>query len=199
MTSTITELNTTLIFDLIRWAETDEAIEALRGQWYQGAWNRVDLNDLDASTRRALMEAINRPEHVKPDTEGGLCQTAYCMAGGAAVMADYRFVYELGEDDHVPNVVTAERCIKEEPTDQRDPSGRVIWRDVPGESPRDIGAVGQEVLGLTDSEADIFFAAENGLDELKAMVNLFCNDRRLPLMFPDHPIFDPDDLDDDDD
>lgn len=170
------ELNVTLIYDLLKWAEGDEALAAKFrnwGTWEQGVWARVDLNEMrDLGIRRTTAE-------IEVARRNGVCQTAYCMAGQAVAQSDYRIIMDDG---------SASDCIKEQPTDRKNARGFTIWEDVPNAPQREIWSVAQEILGLTYVEQSQFFQGDNKLDRLRELANLFTDVRGLPLLFPDDRI-----------
>jgi hypothetical protein len=119
------------------------------------------------------------------------------MAGQAVVQNGYRILYENdgaiqnppagddGGDAHLSGMwLAASRCIKQQPTGTYDNRGRMIYEDVPGAQYEYIENVGQEVLGLTDDEADWFFESGNDISRLKGLVNGIATIRNLPMPFP---------------
>lgn len=169
------DLDFTLLFDLIRWAAQDEAVlNRFVGTWDQGSWAWIDGTDL----RRLGIEPEDDAE-IEVARRNGLCGSSYCIAGQAAMQADYRLIAYSG---------SAEQCIKERPTDQVNDKGLTIWQDVPGAQPEQIMDVGRDVLGLTQVESEKLFDGSNDIDRLRGLANLFCQVRSLPLLFPDDPI-----------
>lgn len=165
-------LDTTLLFNMITWAEQDEEIQnyglfAGWGLWNQGSWA---INDNPAEAPAA--QWVEDPH----DTS---CQTSYCMAGQAAHQAGYRAIFQ--------GLHSGEACIKQE-TAGRTKQGYTIWQDVTNAPIESIAIVGRRVLGLTDDEADLFFEGDNELDDLRRLANTFCFGRDLPLLFPNDPI-----------
>lgn len=204
MTTTATELDVSLLYDLLRWAALEDAYTAdprfaTWGQWDQGTWARLDMSGLSTDERAELIAAINQERHVSLG-RNGVCRTAYCMAGQTVAQANYRLVYNVDpQNPGVQRQLIADLCIAEEATGEKDEKGRTIYRDVPGAQQREVREVGAEVLGLDDYEAALFFDGDNDLDKLQRMANLFCHARGLPLLYPDMPIYNPlDDHDDDD-
>lgn len=168
------ELNATLLFDLVRWAEMDEQdiqfTEAKFrnwGHWYQGHWAQTEMPELTEEERQAL--------------RNGACQTSYCIAGQAVHQGGYRLDYE--SDGYANNVV------QQRMTDLRTPRGVPIWEDVPGAQRQDIAEVAQELLGLTSDEAGNLFGGDNEVGHLKQYANLFALARRLPPLFADADIY----------
>jgi hypothetical protein len=187
--TTLPALDTVLLFDLIRWAEQDEAIDhAWWGTWDQSSWGWV-MTDEEVKARR-----------------NGSCKTAYCMAGQAAHQAGYRLVFDYSDtitreidmhdgthfDGHV---ATASTCVPQRDTGRKNSKGYPIFEDVPGGEVEQVSIVGRQALGLTHAESDYFFEGDNGIDALKMMANRFCQDRGQPLLFPDWEVYDPDDYD----
>ena len=191
--TTLPTLNSVLLFDLIRWAEHDDAIDAARwGTWDQSSWGWVKVED-------QMKEARN-----------GACKTAYCMAGQAAHQGGYRLLFDTGDVHSVDiemydghhyegDVASASDCVQQRPTNRRDSKGVIIWEDVPGADERPVSEVGREVLGLTSDEAEVFFEGDNDLHRLRSMANRFCQDRALPLLYPYDEVWDGDYPDPDDD
>lgn len=197
-TNTLSEIDVEMIFKLIKWAEQDEKFLnefATWGKWNQGLWGAADENFL-----RNMFGDPEDPEAMKV-VRNGECQTAFCMAGQAAVQTGHRLIFNDTTDIHNAEsssyiaAVSAAECVPQEPVG-RDEKGRVIYRDVEGESPRYISDVAREALGLEYEEADRFFNGDNGITDLKEYANWFCNRRNLPLLFPDADIYDDGESDD---
>lgn len=193
-------MNAEMLYDLIAWAEfdQDELTKPLTlaerfarwGHWGQGAWS---------------IKTIRQPmtmEQAQVALSNGACQTSYCMAGQAVVQSHYRIIYtdryDIAQDGVLKpdQQLIAEFCIRQ--IESLDPTTGLTTRvDDPTAERRYISDVAQEVLGLDYDEASRFFEANNDLDDLKQMVNGFCDTRRLPLLYPTHGIWeDPDDDDD---
>jgi hypothetical protein len=190
--TTTEELNAPLLFQLIQWAERDERDGEFQGwgHWDQSAWGWVPTD----------------PKEVR----NGACQSAYCMAGQAAHQAGWRLLYDggdeiirsvLSDDSKVwqGSAISASECVPQRNTGVKDSKGFDIWEDIPGGEAQPISVVGREALGLESDEAEMFFDGDNTLDTLKEMANLFCQDRGLPLLYPNEPIYVAPDPDDDSD
>lgn len=196
-TSTPPELDVEMIFKLIKWAEQDEKFldeYVTWGKWDQSLWGAADKRFLER-----MFGDPEDPEAMKA-VRNGECRTAFCMAGQAAVQTGHRLIFNDETDlrdtsyQWMPAVSAAE-CVPQEPVG-RDEKGRVIYRDIEGESPRYISDVAREALGLEYEEADRFFNGDNGVTDLKEYANWFCNRRNLPLLFPDADIYDDGESDD---
>lgn len=171
------ELNVGLLFDLVKWAEGDEALaQRYRnwGTWKQGLWAEIDWNEL-------AVHGIDPEDggEVEIARRNGVCGSAYCMAGQAVAQSDYRIIMEDGG---------ASNCIKEEWTGEVNEKGWQVWQDVPGARREAISDVAATVLGLTYVEQSQFFNGDNELPRLRELANLFTDARRMPLLFPDEPI-----------
>lgn len=183
------------IYDAIRWARQDEAwlaslsqADLIRwGNWEQGAW----------ATLRAPFELREQMEDARGridlDTlteriRSGECQTAYCMAGQRVNQAGYRMVFD-------PSMIfddsgdTANFCIQQEPTQERDNNNRVIWKDVEDAEMVSISQTAQQLMGITVFESGLFFESDNGPDYLAELANGMCRRRGIPLMFPDNETY----------
>lgn len=169
------ELDTLLIFQLIKWAEADEEwskvgqqVEEFAGwgHWVQGSWAGVsDQNGVLTQEDRVAQR-------------NGECGTSFCMAGQAAWQSGYRMLFDN------PTRAQASACVQQEITDGVDAKGYQIWRDVPGAPARSIQEVAQERLGLTEDESNVFFEGDNTVRMLKGFANTMCAARALPLLFP---------------
>lgn len=169
-------LNLPAITTLIEWAEGDEALAARFGTWNQGLWAQVLLSE-DASPRDTV-----DTERVAEETRNGVCETAYCMAGQTVVQAGYRLIYtHNGYEEGRPSFSTAE-CIRQEFAGRR-PNGTPIFRDT-GDVMA-ISTAAQRILGMDYSEQSAFFDGDNKVEDLKHMVNAFCQRRGLPEQYPD--------------
>lgn len=166
------ELNTDMIYDLIKWAEADQKGEndslfKTWGKWDQGLW----ANGPKKSKKVGAQEI----------KETNLCGTAFCMAGQAVAQSDYRMILESGEGDSWG----ATYCVRVEPTGKVTGKGVPLYRDVPGARAERISQVARKVLGLASDEVDFFFEGTNSLYTLKAVANGMCARRGLDVMFPD--------------
>lgn len=166
------ELNTALIYDMVAWAEKKEerrSVWANWGNWKQGVWADLTMSHTE---REGLPVNLT----LGMVQEKNVCGTAFCMAGQAVAQAGYEFI-GLGGGVSVNN------CIKVEPTDEFDDKGFRVMREV-GEE-RSIEQVGAEVLGLDGDEKGWFFAGNNPIEYLKSLSNGLCEERGLPVLFPD--------------
>lgn len=170
-------LNMPALTTLITWAEGDEALAQRFGTWNQGQWAHVLLAE-DAT----WVDDIDT-ERVVEETRNGACQTAYCMAGQTVVQAGYRLIYRhYGYDEGKPSFNTSD-CIKQEWTGRRRPNGTPIMEDT-GEV-MSISTAAAQILGLDYDEYNSFFDGDNGIEDLKHMVNAMCFRRGLPEPYPD--------------
>jgi hypothetical protein len=192
MTTATQTLNSLLLYDRIKWAEAGERLDdhPSWGHWGQGSW--AVMNDVDED----LFAELNLP--VVTIGEANVCRTSHCIAGSAVVEAGYRLIYS-GEPDRYRQSIVADDCIEQYDTGLKDLKGQAIWLDVPGARQESIGGAGARVLGLSEEEADLLFDGDNDVDDLMRKANMFCANRRLPLLFPDEPIWDPRDDDEPDD
>lgn len=76
---------------------------------------------------------------------GEVCGTAMCAAGFTVVRHGYELVFHYS-----PTALTTQ------------------WCQLPGGRPVPIAETAQRILGLSDNEAQIFFAGQNTLDDLRA-------------------------------
>lgn len=127
----------------------------------------------------------------------GVCQSAFCAAGHGAYEAGNRLVYTaeamINGRNNETFGITADMCIQERPKMHKgepvlDDKGRQVWEDVPHAAFYPISTVGAEWYGLSGNEATAFFAYSNSLDQMKSLVNTFCERRDLPLPYPDHDV-----------
>lgn len=187
-------LNTDMILDLIDWAQRSEdrrlTLDEVEkwGWWDQGSWGYVTSNtDVDG----VRINWSSMGDEDKEKVRNGVCKTAFCMAGDAAVRAGYRFDFPnfLGGEDYEDGAAGS-RVIKQRPTGRFTPFGREIWEDDPSDGGRyDAEAVGQRAIGLASDEAEMFFSGNNTLEMLREMANRFAMDRRLPLLFPNSEVY----------
>jgi hypothetical protein len=193
-------LNTIMIFDLIRWAELSESGRGgatLRERFPNwGVWDQSNWASLTNETP-AKLDLTTLPR-VPTEAEGGVCNTSYCMAGQAVTQSDYRLVYNSRIVEG-RETVYAETAMPQRPSGQVSKRGWAIWEDVPGAHAVAVEFAGAQVLGLTPAEADLFFGGDNGIYDLKIMVNRFALARGLPFLFPDEVAWDDYDVDDVDD
>jgi hypothetical protein len=184
--ATLPTLNSTLLFDLVRWAEHDAEFDhQIWGTWDQGAWGWVMADQIE-----------------KAYVRNGVCRTAYCMAGQAVHQAGYRLLFDANSQtereiemadgrDFVGQVATANDCIKQYDTGRKDSKGFQIWEDVATAEPEPINQVAIDILGLTHEEADVFFEGSNEAYQLREMANWFCQSRGLPLLYPYDDVYEP--------
>lgn len=200
-------LNAVALYDIIMWAAEDEAfgerLRAIGAHWEQGSWAEVKNYHLPSDTNQVPLTAreLETPviqQEVARQVRNGECQTAFCIFGAAAIQADHRLV--LHGIPLARNVtVHADHCVPQRPTDRVDSRGNVIYEDIPGARPQWISDVARDYLGLTGDEADLISNENNTLDRIKMVANLACENRDLPPLFPDYPVFDLDDQPDDED
>lgn len=170
------ELNLSLLMELVAWAEKDE--DAAKRLGLLGGWDQSEWGSLDGK-----IKARKDKTYVLPN----VCGTAYCLAGGAAVAAGYRLIYDdfgMFHGGYVGMEDSATECIKTEPTGKYDKKGRPLYRDVPGADEEMIESVGAIVLGLAPDEADRLFSGGNGIRDLKDYINLFCAKRGIAEPYP---------------
>lgn len=171
-------LNLPALQTLVSWAEGDEALAAKFGTWDQGHWAKALLgegwgNEVNEST-------------VFEETRNGVCQSAYCMAGQTVVQAGYRLIYQTyGEHEDGKDVYSTTDCVKQEYLG-RGPDGRPRFRDT-GQV-QSISSAAREVLGLDWREADYLFDGDNGIPDLKALINAMCVRRGLPVEYDEYEI-----------
>jgi hypothetical protein len=183
-----------LLLDLVAWAEQDDARLAHMqawGRWNQGTWSNASIADpeVDAGWEDPLISDPDGDQDIEDEDAKarqailrGVCGTSFCMAGQAAHQAGYRMVYaNHGSISRGVVRLSAEQCIKTEPTGFTDAKGFPILRDVG--QPVDISEIGAQVLGLDDDEAQELFGGDNTIGEIKGLVNRLCTDRDLPVPF----------------
>lgn len=185
------DLNLPALTTLIRWAEGDEALAQRFGTWDQGVWSQVLVAesglDWDSASDK-YADGLSH-EEVLEKTRNGVCQTAYCMAGQTVVQAGYRLIYNFNEheedDDgtglgeHVSLETT--HCTKQEFL-RFDERGKPVFRDT-GET-MEISEAAREILGMDHEESSRFFDGSNDIDDLKHMLNIFCQRRDMPEPYP---------------
>lgn len=184
-------LNTSLILDLIQWAEISEGKANLLAEKFPhwGRWDQSNWASLTNEKKKDL--DVSKLPRIPLEAEGGVCNTSYCMAGQAVVQSDYRLVYgsRIVEGRET---IYADQAMPQRPSGKVSKRGWAIWEDVPGAEPVSVEFAGEQVLGLTGAEADLFFGGDNGLDDLKMMANRFANARGLPFLFPDETMYEDD-------
>lgn len=203
-------LNLPAIRLLIAWAEEDIATLGdyrLWGTWDQGHWGHADL-PLDPPTLAVVR--LDAYDEVQERAEAfdvmdkavlnGACQTAYCMAGQAVVQAGHKMLYDSVTADTGTTrrlSVTADTCVRVEPTGRFDDKGYPMVREVG--APRSISETAAEILGLDSDQEDLFFSGSNDVDQLKAYANHFAREDGQALPYPDHEVWGEDDDEPEDD
>jgi hypothetical protein len=200
-----------LLLDLVAWAEHDDANLAKFqswGSWEQGSWSalRFDNRAAEVPIPRGWNDPVldyREPEEadeaIRQEILRGACGTSFCMAGQAVHQAGYRLVYTANSRPDTEGKVytSAENCVLTEPTGEYDARGFPVLRDV-GES-QYISVAAQHVLGIDHDEANVLFGGDNSLDEVRAIVNLICENRNLPWPYPESGVWNESSDDDDDD
>jgi hypothetical protein len=175
------ELNTDLLAQILTWSALDEknlrdrfpSLEAW-GVWNQSSWGLAVRN--------------------------GVCRTAYCQAGQAAVQSGYAFswdyekvpVEEIGNSaltegvhaDRYGRVLASEESYVYPVKRVLNKKGRWVEEpdtDKPAEFTSDVG---QRALGLTSKEADAYFAGGNSLHSLVRFAKMFAKVRGVTLDLP---------------
>lgn len=188
------ELNVEAITTLIDWAEADEerraSVYASWGSWRQGLWGLASTASDNMRTLLNRGEGSQVGEEVAEMGKNGACGTAFCMAGQAVVQAGYVLDYdsEASEWDNGTVGVSAENCVWTEPSATEVTRwGTPVLQEVG--DPVDIAETATEILGLTDEEADLFFAGSNTIRHLKMYLNRFCEDRGMDHVYPGSGVY----------
>ena len=185
---------------LVAWAEQDEAFADKFAEW--GAWSQstygIEIERANIAVGMYDKVALN-----KVTWAGNECGSAYCIAGQTVIQRGYRMDYGPDsacgfgggpESDITLYGRSADRCVMQQPSGEKDCKGRDIMVDVPGAYSQPIHEVARQQLGLTDIEAGVLFDGDNDVYMLKGLINGFCEARGLYDMFPGVSAIDPDDV-----
>lgn len=173
--------NVQLMLLLGQWAANEADLQERLGRWDQGLWAKVQT---DQGTREYLPFLTDDEGYEGVRPAPNVCGSAYCMAGQAAVLSEYRLLY--GPPSGITGYASTDNCVKTEPTGEVDDKGRMIYVDVP-DSFDEIANVAARELGIAECEGDLF-DGENCVTYIHARINAMCEDRGIDLLFPEADI-----------